>query len=99
MEKLNEDEKFTIYKKGDDLEDYLREFVIWVEKQFSEIIRRINWQLNRLQTNGMEFIKPGNTGEEQDGNLKLLVDSNGDLKLQYRTGGAWADSGWKVKFS
>ena len=45
MDKLKTENKYVIFKKGDDLLDYMRKMVIWVEKFYADIATRVNWLL------------------------------------------------------
>lgn len=59
MDKLKQTEKFKIWepveKRGkvltresiEDLERFLKDFVVWNEKNWSELVKRINWLLDR----------------------------------------------------
>ena len=45
VDKLKTENKYVIFKKGDDLLDYLRKMVIWIEKFYADIATRVNWLL------------------------------------------------------
>lgn len=42
MDRLKETERYKVFKKGDDLEEYLRKELIWIEKLYAEIAKRVN---------------------------------------------------------
>jgi len=48
MELLKQSEKFITYKKESDLIKYLHKFVFWIENLYSEIAKRVNWNVGRL---------------------------------------------------
>ena len=98
MEHLKETERFKIFEEGNDLVDFLREFVIWVEGLHSDKVERINWLLNRVAGDSVELVKPGNLIGD-DGNARIIVDANGDVKIQLKVSGTWTDTGWKLKGS
>lgn len=45
MDKLKSENKYVLFKKGEDLQDYLRKMVIWIEKFYANIATRVNWLL------------------------------------------------------
>ncbi len=98
MEHLKETERFKIYEEGDDLVDFLRKLVIWLENLHSDKVKRINWLLNRVAGDKIELVKPGNLIGD-DGNVRIIVDAAGDVKIQLKVSGTWTDTGWKVKMS
>lgn len=42
VDKLKIENKYVIFKKGEDLQDYLRKMVIWIEKFYADIVTRVN---------------------------------------------------------
>lgn len=53
----------------------------------------INFLLSSVNNNYFELIAPSNTGENQDGNVRITFDSNEDVILQVRKSGIWTDTG------
>ncbi len=45
VDKLKTENKYVLFKKGEDLLDYLRKMVIWIEKFYADIATRVNWLL------------------------------------------------------
>lgn len=74
-------------------------FRVWLEKilrgHYLDIKRIYNRQ---IATNNIELVKPNNELGD-DGNAKLLVDSNGDVLIQVKVSGTWTDTGWVLKGS
>lgn len=65
--------------------------VLWIERNIYRIIsRRINWLLDRILSEGFEFIVEGNE-PGADGNWRI-IPINGDLKFQKRVNSAWVDA-------
>ena len=82
MERLKETERYRTFKEGDDFVEYQRKFLIWVEKQYSEIAKRVNWLLEPRYmeiTNGTD-------------KWQIIIISNGDLEVQKWDGSAWGRS-------
>ncbi len=99
MENLKDTEKFIVYKKEEDLPNYISKLVSWIERMvFNRISKRVNFLLGRVGDNHFEMILPTNTGKEQDGNVRLTFDSNNDVKMQYYGNDQWNDTGfvWDV---
>lgn len=62
--------------------------VLWIKTRIYRIFaRRINWLLDRILTDGYEFIVEGNEPGD-DGNWRIIIIS-GDLKVQKRISGEW----------
>ena len=45
---------------------------------------------NLLDNAELEFIQDDNTGFDQDGNWRIRIDSSGDLVIEVRMAGSWA---------
>jgi hypothetical protein len=107
MDQLPETNQYVIFKRGEDrkvqvdfdeLVKYLKKQIKWIEELNDEITKRVNWLIGLMSGDGLELIKPGNV-KGGDGNAKLVVDSSGDLKIQFRVSGTWTDTGFKLKGS
>jgi hypothetical protein len=88
MENVPETKDFRKYRKGEDLEIYLRDFLIFHKDQYKRMASRINWLLERIhvttETSGVldqkdgtrfmvvEFIPPGAT-KNDNGNWRLKI--------------------------
>ena len=44
-----------------------------------------------LQDQKLEIVAEGNTGFDQDGNWRLVIDSGGNLDLEKRVSGSWVN--------
>ena len=87
MEHLKETERFKIFEEDDDLVDFLREFVIWVEDLHSDKVERINWLLNRIKPDAAELIPSGSLVGD-DGNWRFYLSGN-NLTVQRKESGTW----------
>lgn len=99
MEHLKDTEKFIVYKKDENLVEYIWKLVSWIERfVFNRISKRVNFLLDRSNDSHIELIKPGNTGSNQSGNVRLTFNSNNDIIMQYYSGTSWVDTGfiWDV---
>jgi hypothetical protein len=80
------------YKEGDDLVKFLNDLVSFVEGPIY-LSRKINYVLDRVNDQKIEFIASGN-GKDEDGNLRI-INSNGNFLFQKRNGdsetGTWDD--------
>jgi len=46
---------------------------------------------NIVQDAELELVVDGNTGFDQDGNWRIRIDASGDLVIEVREAGAWAE--------
>lgn len=101
MEALKQTETFTTFKRSeerrvqqdlDNLAEYLRKQLAWIEYLYAETTKRINSILNQTQASSLELIKPGNTGKNQDGNFKISIETGGDVISEIRVSGVWTEA-------
>lgn len=65
--------------------------VLWIKnKIYAVVSRRINWLLNRVLSEGFEFIVEGNE-PGADGNWRIIVVGD-DLVTQRRISGVWSEA-------
>ena len=93
MEHLKTAERFTTYKKGENLSVYVTKLVTWIERSiFSRVSRRINWLLEHIGSSGDSFeIYPPGNGPGDDGNWRHRADAGGDLIWEKKISGTWID--------
>ena len=60
-----------------------------LEAMYAVISERLNFLLDRISLNYNEIIHPDNTGAEQDGNFRWLINSSGNVVAQFRVSGTW----------
>ena len=92
MEFLKDTENFGVtYKKGDDLEKFLADFVAFTERRiFNRLSKRVNFLLKRVNGQKIEFIADGNDDVDQNGNWQIII-SDDDLPQQRRESGIWVN--------
>lgn len=93
MEKMKEVVKFKIFNKDEDeIEGFLRQLVIWNEKQLAEIIKRLNWILvNSGGTTSFQYFKLN--GEQ----WRMGLVAANDFEIQKLISGTWTKQGkWFV---
>ncbi len=91
MEHLKEIERFTIYEEEDDLVEFLRKLVIWLEGLHSDKVKRINWLLNRVGADYAEIVKEGNLiGDNGNWRVRIVGDN---LESQRKESGTWTKKG------
>lgn len=90
MEKLETESSFVIFKPAEgklpevlkDLPQYLRDFVIWIEKLYSDIAGRVNW----LMTNSVEAHTSDDTlTEHETGSTHSNLAATGAVTLTLPT--------------
>ncbi len=101
MEYLEETDSFgKTYQRGDNLEEFLKDLVQFVERRvFERISRRVNFILTRINDNKLEVVADGNSDKNKDGNWRMKIDSDEHLIIQENINGTWTDSGWILEKS
>lgn len=88
MEHLKDKERFITYKEDEDLPNYVRKIVFWLEVHvFNRISKRVNWLLDRHKDDSFEITRTGNA-IDTNGNFK--IERNGeDWEVKIKSGGTW----------
>ena len=88
MDKLKTTEQFPAAMEDEKLPEYSARLLRWIEKElFFRISSRINFILDRVNDDFIEFVQDGNEIGD-DGNWRIIINGN-DLEMQRRESGTF----------
>ncbi|MBE3140934.1 MAG: hypothetical protein IMZ53_10155 [Thermoplasmata archaeon] len=76
---MSPDNKKPTEETSDDKARYFNDMLTWAEGNYSQIASRTNWLLT---ITGETYTLIGTT-------WRIIIDDDGNLLIQYYTGGAW----------
>ena len=81
MERLPETQSFNVYEPDEKIEDYLADFLTWLEEDmYSEIAKRVNWLLSGKKT--IEAHTASDTLKENEaGSVHTNLGATGTITL------------------